>query len=264
MQKIYIGEKSAVVGSANLTNNGLNGEKLVEICVEIDSDEKIKELNAIFEDLEQRARKQYPKIENKKDRIIVLEEKWNSAIANRIIKNNKSVKFLDFELIGGKDFYVSWYDCDEDSEYSDDIKKIESCIDCETHFASADKVEKNKWVLTWRITRSDMPDKSKKPSWLYIHEVFENGIIDEGYEYPKCAIQRNDLEVPPPPFEITGEVAAAFREAIQDENIAKYLIQKGEKFSLEYSLQGIPSLINKMKECMAEKTTTVGIKKRRT
>lgn len=89
-------------------------------------------------------------------------------------------------------------------------------------------------------------------------------MIDDGYEYPKCAIQRKDLEVPSPPFVITDEVVDAFKNAVQEEDIAKHLVQ-GERdvFSLADSLKGIPSLIGKMKEYMANKANPTDAKKRR-
>lgn len=227
--KIYIGNSFAVIGSANLTNNGLSGEGLVELCVEVSTTETLKKLDETFDTLKQRAQKQYPTTESKRARIRELEIVWGSAIANRIIrnKNNSTPAFSDYEPLGEDHFYVLWYQ-PVDCEYSDDVKAIESLIVDDIHFASADKVEKNKWALLWRITNSNTPHKSAKPHWLYIHEVFENGIVDEGYEYPKCAIQRKDLDVPSPPFEITGEVAVAFKKSIQDKDIAKHLVQ-GER-----------------------------------
>lgn len=249
--KTYIGSDSAVIGSANLTSNGLSGEGLVELCVEVSATETLKKLDVTFETLRQRAQQQYPTTESKRARIRELEMLWGAAIANRIVRNNKGNNipaFSDFEMLGGDQFYVLWYQPVE-CEYSDDVKAIESLMIDDIHFASADKVKRNKWALVWRIADTNKPHKSAKPHWLYIHEVFENGVLDEGYEYPKCAIQRKGLDVPSPPFEISSEVALAFKRAVQEKDIAKYLVQEERKvFNLEYSIKGIPSLISKMKE----------------
>jgi hypothetical protein len=103
-----------------------------------------------------------------------------------------------------------------------------------------------------------------KPYWIYIHEVFDNGIIDGGYGYPKCAIQRTDLDVPSPPFEITSDVAAAFRKTVQRKEIARYLIQSDrEVFSLAYSMKGMLPLIAGMKRYMANKPNAAGAKRQR-
>jgi len=128
-----------------------------------------------------------------------------------------------------------------------------------------DKVEKNKWELVWRITNSFTPHRTEKPYWFYIHEVFEDGVIDEGYDYPKCAIQRKDLKVLPTPFELDDNVVADFKKTVQEDDIAKYLIQNGKNvFSLAYSQKGIPILISRMKEYLANKANSANAKKRRT
>ena len=68
----------------------------------------------------------------------------------------------------------------------------------------------------------------------------------------------------PPPFEITGEVANAFKKSVQERDIAKHLIQdERDVFNLAYSLKGIPSLISKMKEYMANIANAADAKKRR-
>lgn len=240
--KTYIGESSAVIGSANLTRNGLGAEGLVELCVEINTAESLKKINKAFEDLKKRAQDQYPTTVSKKSRLKELEQDWGAAISNRIFRNNKKQNipsFADFELLGEDHFYVLWYQ-PFNCEYSDDVKAIESFMVDDIHFSSTDKVEKNKWALVWRITDSNKPHKSAKPHWLYIHEIVENGVIDEGYEYPKCAIQRKDLDIPAPPFEITDEVLGAFKKAVQEKDIAKHLIQEDQDiFSLAYSLKSI-------------------------
>ncbi len=262
--KTYIGRNAAVLGSANLTRNGLGAEGLVELCAEVNATESLKKVNKVFDDLKKRAQKQYPTTTSKKSQLKVLEQTWGAAIANRIVRvKNNIPDFSDFEQLGEDHFYILWYQPDN-CEYSDDIKAIESLINNDIHFARTDKVEKNKWALVWRITDSNKPHKSARPDWLYIHEIFENGVVDDGYEYPKCAIQRKDLDVPTPPFEITAEVVDAFKRAVQEMDIAKYLVQNEHKvFDLAYSLKGIPLLISKMKKYMANKANPADAKKRR-
>lgn len=263
--KTYIGADSAVIGSANLTCNGLGGEGLVELCIGVNGKESLKKLNAAFEKIKMRAQRQYPTAELKKARLLELERTWGAAIANRIVKipSNNASDFSGFEQIDEDHFYVLWYQPVE-CEYSDDVKAVESLIADEIHFASSDEVEKNKWALVWRITNEGKPHRTAKPYWLYIHEVFENGVIDEGYKYPKCAVQRKDLDVPPPPFEITDDVVVAFKTVIQEKDIAKHLIQNDRKvFSLAYSSKGVDRLIRRMKEYLANEKTVANSQKRR-
>lgn len=256
--KTYIGKKSAVVGSANLTRNGLGAEGLVELCVEVNAEESLSKVSRTFDQLKMRAQEQYPTKEAKQERIKELEKSWGAAIANRIVKgeSRKEQSFIDFELLGSDHFYVLWYQ-PVDCEYSEDVKAIQSLMSGDIHFAISDEPEKNKWALVWRITDRSKPHKSEIPRWLFIHEVFEAGVIDEGYEYPKCAIERKDLEVPPPPFELTDDVVAAFKATVQEEGVAEYLIQDGKDiFDLAYSARGMPMLIGKMQEYVANKANS--------
>ena len=263
--KIYLGQDSAVVGSANLTHNGLSGQSLIELCVEISSETGVRRIETILNDLKRRAHDQYPTTETKKERIKELEKIWAAAIANRILpkKPGEQNQFIDFEVLAKDHFYVLWYQ-PVGCEYSEDVKALQSVMVDDIHFAQSDNVEKNKWVLVWRITNSSKPHKSSKPHWLYIHDIFEDGIIDEGYEYPKCAIQRSDMEIPSPPFEITNEVENAFKKVVIENDISKHLIQDDrEVFSLERSLKGIPTLVDRMKQDMANKANAADAKKRR-
>ncbi|UFS69506.1 phospholipase D family protein [Geomonas sp. RF6] len=244
--KIFIGETSAVVGSANLTKNGLSGLRLIEACVEIRDEGELRVLTELFSELRRRAEKRYPDKEAKKRKIAELQSVWNAAVVSGAMAETRSgSSFLDFELVGRDDFYVVWYQPVEVA-FSEDVKAIESVIANDIHFAKGDQVQKHKWALLWHITGSGKPS-AKRPYWLYIHELFKNGVVEPGYGYPQCAVQRSDLPVPSPPFEITKEIANAFRKAVQDEDVAKYLVQSLEKFRLKDSLDGVPLLIERMK-----------------
>lgn len=252
--KIYVGKRSIVIGSANLSRNGLGVEGLIELCVEVNSEKSLKKIDEIFDNLKKRANKQYPTLEKKKEQLKELEKIWGAAKANGSVKNKngKGQLFDDFELLGNDHFYVLWY-TSGDLEYSENVEKIQSMIGDIITFARRDKPEKNKWALVWPITKTSEPHKTSKPSWLYIHEIFENGVIDE--TYPKCAIQRKDMKTTNPPFELTDDVVAAFKIAVQDKNVAEYLIQDGEKvFKLAHSQKGVPLLIDKMKELMTRRS----------
>lgn len=254
--KMYIGNSTAIIGSANLTSNGLCGKKLFELCAEVVEKETIDELNSVFSALLERAKKQYPTPESKNDRINALEMIWSATISNRLAREEHSdaPDFMDFEHLGESHFYVIWYQPDE-FEHSEDVKSIEKKIADSINLSSADIIEKNKWVLTWRITNSGAPHKSEKLKWLYVHDVLQNGTADKNSRCPQCAIQRNDLDLPPPPFKISSEVTEAFKHCIQeDKNIAKHLVQnERDVYSLGYSIKAIPRLMTEMKDYIQNK-----------
>lgn len=249
--KVYIGSKTAIIGSANLTSNGLSGENLTELCVEVKSHDSLHNLMNTFEKLKKASKKQYLTTKSKKMRLKELEKIWGAAVANKILteKHRPNNQFSNFELLDDDDFYVLWYQ-EMNCKYSDVVKDIESVMLDDIHFLESDDVKVNQWVLAWRIT-----DKSKpmKPYWLYIHEVFPKGVTDKNYPYSKLAIQRSDKKIPSPPFKITKEISNAFKNAVIQKNISKYLIQDDkELFNLKYSLKGIPMLIAEMKRYLNE------------
>ncbi len=199
--KIYIGKESAIVGSANLTNNGLDGERLIELCVEINDEENLKKINRFFDELVEKAKARYPSVKEKKIKLNELYKTRNSAISNCIIKEKtpKRENINSFENFQFNDqFYVSWYRKVKNFEYSEDAKNIENLIKSDLHIPNEEPIEKNKWILMWLITEKNKPHKSRKPFWLYIHEIFENGVIYDGHEYLKLVAQRSDKPIPRP------------------------------------------------------------------
>ncbi|WP_291446206.1 restriction endonuclease PLD domain-containing protein [Desulfovibrio sp.] len=249
--KIYIGEESAVVGSANLTQNGLSGEGLVELCVELSCEKNLHELCRFFDGLKAQAQEQYPTEISKLAQLKKLKTAWNSAFVNNITSDKHSTvcSFADFELLGDDDFYVVWYQ-PEPATYSEEVESIRADMNNDMHFASDDRVEKDHWALIWRYSDNSGAPRAMKPEWMYIHEIFENGVIDEEYEYTKCAIERK-IKKPIPPFELTSDVKAAFKKAVVDKDIAKYMIQKGV-FRLETAKKGLPLLISRMKKYLEQ------------
>ena len=246
--KIYLGQRVAIVGSANLTRNGLSGKLLTELCVSLQNPVELAEISRIISDWRKRAEMQYPKENDKKEKLHQLTALWRSAIAHGIAPFPKkgTISFADFELLSTEDFYVVWWQPFE-AKYSPDLEKIEGRIDDEVHFAVRDRVKKNTWVLMWRITEKSKPHKGTRPYWLYIHDVFSNGIINTDYDYPQCAIQQNNLKLPPQPFKLTEKVISAFKNVVAEPEMAKYFIQDGAVFSLKRTFKGLPVLISKMR-----------------
>jgi len=234
--------------------NGLHGERLLEAGTIIRAPADLQRVNELFLDIIARASTKYPTLTSKLERLKELEVLRGAAVASTILpcSENQETSFSDFELLGDDHFYVSWYQKSQ-CNHSDELKAIEDLILDEMHFSPLDPIQKNKWILAWKITNSGKPHKSSRPYWIYIHEVYDNGVTDSDYDYGKCAIQRRDLKTPEEPFEITDSVAAAFRQSLEDEAIAKYFIQRDEEvFSISRSTKGLRPLIERMKQHLDE------------
>lgn len=248
--KVYLGKNEAVVGSANLTDNGLGEYGSEEVCASTTNENQLRKLHSYIDKLARKAVERYPRKSDKQNKLKKLEKQTNAACVAGTIENYpKSVpNFEHFELLSEDHFYVQWYQ-EAHVKYSNDIESIRSIIDKDLHFHAEDNVETHKWILCWKITNEMRPHKSARLGWMYVHEVFENGVIDEDYEYTKVAIERNDMKVPHPPFELTSEVEDAFKSAVQEEKISPYLVQENQTvFSLVDSFKGVPRLIERMKE----------------
>lgn len=247
--KVFLGERQAVTGSANLTRNGLSGKVLTELCVSLGSLKSLLRLEKLLERWRKNAQRQYPTSKAKEERLLKLSALWSEAIVHRVIKipAKSEVEFLEFKLLGNDHFYVSWYQSCDYYKYSPEIELIDHLIADDMNFAAGDIVQKNRWILAWRMTNKLAPHKRVAPYWIFIHEIFENGTVGET-DYPTCTIQRTDWDLPPAPFELTKEVIGAFQRAIVLPELSKYFIQNEDVFTVQRSLKGLPLLLDAMRK----------------
>lgn len=251
--KVYLGEQGAVVGSANLSKNGLSGDGLIELCISLSSGAKMLELEGILDGWRAVSQGQYPTERAKLSKLVEMDAEWAKAIVHGLApKPNQVPSILDFSLSQDDDFYVCWYQDSEEPTYSSELRQQSKTFNDDMHFAKGDVVSPYKWVLAWKATNALRPHLGKAPYWLFIHQVFKNGIVDKGYEYPQCGIQRNDLQVPPVPFELTKDVVAAFRQAMQMPDFRKYFVQEGGIFRLSKSQKGLPALVEYLREAVGK------------
>lgn len=250
--KIYIGSSTALLGSANLTNNGLSGEGLLELCVEIKDKILLEQLHFNFDLFEKNAIKRYPQEQLKKNKLEELFVLHSKAISSGVLppEGDGPADFSKFELLTNDQIYVAWYGDEKDFKYSEEYKTLSSVIEDEMHFSEDDTIREGKWILAWKIKGDWTPDLRATPKWIYIHEVLPESVREgEGLaEYSKCAIERVDKKKTNPPFEITNKVSSAFKKAISDESIRNFFCQKDTIYSTERTFDGLRLLIGRMKE----------------
>lgn len=247
--KVYIGSESVISGSANLTSNGLSGNRLYELCTATKEPEQLIIYRKYFDSLKSKAISLYPTISAKKECLNELYRLWGKAVANKLaVSESSGTKFEEFELLSNDHFYVSWYQTTE-CEYSSDLDAVSDVIESDIHFLPADNIKKDKWVLMWQKTNTDTADKRVNPTWLYIHDIFANGIKDQGYEYTTVAIERNDLNRPAEPFELTARVVTALKLAVENEANSEFFIQRNkELYDTNFAQKNLNGLIDDMKD----------------
>lgn len=248
--KIYIGDHCALVGSSNLSRNGISAAGLVEVAIRIADKTLLSELTEYFAELERMAINQYPDVKKKKKKLSDLKKDWSKGISNSLLKYEHGFQrsLQHYTPLSGDDFYIAWYHPFKDYRYTDALDPIKGLIEGEMHFHESDDIEEGKWILAWRVTKSNKPDRRVRPYWLFIHEVHSNGITtSDRYEYTKLAIMRTDKPTPPTPFSITDDVVNSFNELICSDKYAGDFIGYEEPFLVKNTFEVFETFIQELK-----------------
>jgi len=197
--KIYIGLDSVMLGSANLSNNAF-GEttKQEEACVVLRDGKSLQKAQELFDDYAAKARVQFPDEQSKVIRVekLRLDRRKHNMIES---ESNKVPSFGSYKPSRDGKVYLAWY-VKEETGYTDVVPDaIQREIVEEVHLSSDDMKPQCQWILNWLLSPSRFVDGRSKPEWVYVHEVFEDGCDDKGYEM--LCIQRASLPVPPKPFD---------------------------------------------------------------
>lgn len=249
--KIFIGRDMTFLSSSNLSKNGIEVDGLIEIGVLIESERERKIIEVEFDKILDLAKKEYKDTKSKQIALQNLYDKHRIAVANKIIKkqnlDTNRLSFQDYKVLTDNDFYICWY-MTGGVKYSNEYKLISKNIVDEIHFRKEDNVKIGKWVLIWKLTSANLPHKTEKPFWIFIHGVLEDAIIEDNYPYPNCAYQINNQELPDEPFDLNdGRFIKLFKELIAEKPHKKYFIQEDD-FKLNFSQRGFISLMEAIKE----------------
>lgn len=223
--KIYIGKDETIIGSSNLSRNGLIGDcsGLYEICVRTES---IDEFGEIFNEILNEARNEFPDEQSKQKTLDDLYRIYNKRKSMKLEKSSDDVAdFKDYDWNKDEHFYMTYYgagsgDYTEETEKCVDKKDIKDSIS----FVENDGISDNKWVLCWKCHNDRNKACKTAPSWLYINKIIPRGFNDGVYEdgtkspYTKLAVQLKSFSSnrhrPKPPFKITEKFAETFRNVI--------------------------------------------------
>ena len=221
--KIYIGKNYAIVGSANLSSNGLCGDNqgLFEVCIKVETANKI---NKIFSSILSEADRCYPTAKSKKNAVKKLQNIWNKRVTVGLSsekKNDNSFENFDIESYGN--ISLDWYDGEEDKPI---LKKNSNLQDANNSFADwmyitpYDDVQENSWMLCWKRTNSKKMSRNPKPYWMYVHKIFKDVVNQKkSGGYSSLAVEYKE-DKPQKPFinEDSNEFRDAFFNVInQDE-----------------------------------------------
>lgn len=247
--KIYLGQTSAVVASANLTNNGLDGSKLFECATHIDEADQLTLLDQYFGSLQKKAQRMYKSTHNKIEKIRELRTLWNLARKHKLAPDSDEVgEASEFQSVDNDAFYVMYYNA-QDFVHTEALAEYESRISDKTNVREDDEdIKENRFVLLWEARGHQKTQR--RPYWFYIHKIVSNGVEPEadGVAYTKALLQFDDENIPKEPFKITPEVHRNISRAISA--LMKPLYQYGEPW---YSKKAIDAMPEFMKYVRGEK-----------
>lgn len=241
--KIYLGERSAAVGSFNLTANGLSAEGLQEAGFLVDDARTLIELRARLDDYRQQAARAYPTTSSKLARVAELRVLWDRAIKQGVIRNDACAAALDaYRPVSSDEIYVCW--AFGESAYTDQIFSP-GTVKNSLSFLESDMVLPDRWILCWTPSSSGHPDQRYRPYWLHIDEVVEGGAQEA--PYTKVAIERTGRAELPPPFEITDAAKHALYTVLNSGEFPEFLDYR-ETWSVDPTLPQLPAFLRAMSE----------------
>ena len=221
--KIYVGAKAAVVGSCNLSQNGMGDGGREEVAIEVTDAATLRALEKTFARYKTMAQAQYPTRKAKEKALEKLTEKWHVAITQDLVRDDRQVPSLvDYAIEeGGRGVHVIYY---YDGAPKYDIPAIRTAIphigpaigdyiSDSLSFLEEDAIQEGDWVLAWSAYRNGLPRTKKDDmAWMYVHHVVPGG-AKEGDE-TKLAIEADPLKKPKEPFVLDSATEKAVREVL--------------------------------------------------
>lgn len=217
--KIYLNtdKKQVVIGSFNLSDNGVSTDKLHEIGILSDDKQIFEEAYKEYEHIKEKAKNEYKNEASKTQQLEYLAQipreysSWNGNLKTK----EKPVNIHDY-IFKKKTIHVMWYwawDCDVGLNVDEHDQSI---IYNWTHCLPGDKIVPRQWVLLWPAKNNGTPHENQNPSWLFIHTKKDKGVIgnDVGKYSTLLAELNTDIPKPPEPFELTREVINSIRKIL--------------------------------------------------
>lgn len=254
--KFYIGDRKAILGSCNLSNNGIGKTDRFEAAVTIDDPALLDKLSATFDDYKATAKQDYPSKESKTEQLKKLEREWKDALKHGFI-NDKSPTLEDYQ-IGRDRIHVAWYlsasnNKDDGSEYDTvEIAKKTGITDLPLDknfsgymdFHEEDPVEHGDWILSWKCKKDGEPYGLNNIDWLYVHDVVSQGSRDD--DYTKVALERKGR--PCHPFELDKKAKNIIQDLLKSGNFPEMRMNNSHDWRLRPSDKVTPRFLAELRD----------------
>ena len=175
--KIYIGQESALLGSANLSVNGFSDGGNHEIGVHLNGNLSMGRLNTTFLTLKRAASKAYPNTGTKQLRLTKLYREWQRAYSEGLqhtkVKPVRSPKEMSRHVV----WHLCWYS-EYGLEYNEQAvhasipesigENLDDFIADNMSLLENDKVQEGDWILYWKCNAKGIPLVRGGLDWLFV------------------------------------------------------------------------------------------------
>ncbi|GAA0719213.1 phospholipase D family protein [Dokdonella soli] len=221
--KIYLGARAALVGSCNLSNNGMGDGGLFEMATLLTDQEIRTQLAMQIERYKAAARTLYPTRQKKLARLRELKEQCDKAQWFGFVSAGSKIPSVQQYESKLDRIHIVWCGSHVD-EYSQAhirsavpaIREVgpDDYFSYTLQFLEEDDVRPHDWILCWRCNDDGSPRKGGDVSWFYVHHVVSNGFDTD--DYPKLAGQASPkfLKCPAPPFTLDPSTKALIRSTL--------------------------------------------------
>lgn len=248
--KIYIGEKETLIGSANLSHNGLSDNKgsLQEACVKMPT---AKDVLSTYKRLLSKATKEFKNESAKKKALAKLFKVWGKRIDAGLERTKKIItNFKDFKPLANNQFYMGWYEGNENKPNlkNDNSLQSDSLSDW-MYLASNESIEEGDWLLCYEVKKNHGSYKYKGGDiyWQYVHHIVKDVTLQAGY--PDLAIELKKI-LPPEPFKISKSFKKAFATIINREEYKAF--RQDDKDGTEPFVASSPKLKKLLPQLIAD------------
>ena len=264
--KIYVGAKAAVVGSCNLSQNGMGDGGREEVAIELTDAATLRALEKTFARYKMMAQTQYRTRNAKETALEKLTKKWHLAVARDLVGDERQVPTLtDYRVEPGKPtIHIVWYIVDDMTWNLKAVRAAIPDIDKEPDdyfsnhmsFLEEDPVKDGDWILCWHAKRNGLPrtQRGDMAEWMYVHRVIPGGKDDE--QYTKVAAETAKLKKPGEPFALNAATTKAIQKVLAARTFPVLLSHKNDVWPLAPADEVVPAFLTAVqKEMRAARRT---------
>jgi len=262
--KFYWTQRKAVLGSANLSDNGLQGDGgLIEAGVALNDHAHLLQLKAMYDDLVSQAQSRYPTAARKYQLINALETMNQKASLGGFVRKKKGASetgmpLAEFDPLSRPRMHVVAYEDDLDLR-EDNIRKAipskteatyEALFGDVMGFPSKDDIREGDWILCFEADLAMMRPKRKGAiEWMYVDYVVPNGSTTK--PFTKVALQQRPRKAWEAPFLLTSEVKEALVSLVAKPGYEPLYYGGLKKPGLKEADALVPSFLKELKKAVS-------------